>query len=71
MENKKLVLIAVSVLAVAFLIYIFTRSNTELFSGSAGLGSGLSVAGIGPTYEGFEKEKESNKTKEGFCGTCS
>jgi hypothetical protein len=69
METKTMILIALAIFAIAIIVYFFTRpKGTEMFSGPAGLASGMSVAGIGPVYENFGKEP---KQKEEFCGSCS
>ena len=66
MKTGMWILIGVVVVAMIVTIYMYTRgSSSELFSGSFGLGSGLSVAGMGPVYE------DDSKSKEGFCGSCS
>lgn len=72
MENTKWVIFGLVAMVVIISIYIFTRSpkKSEKFSSGLGLGSSLSVAGIGPAYEGFTM-KGDPQNKEGFCGACS
>ena len=65
MKTDTWILIGAIVVAIIVTIYMYTRGSTELFSGSFGLGSGMSVAGMGPVYE------DDSKSKEGFCGSCS
>ena len=68
MKTKNMILIALAIFVIALSVYVFTRpKGTEMFSGPAGLASGMSIAGIGPVYENFGKETK----KEEFCGSCS